>query len=503
MVLRKLACLFTLTDEEVLNNSSRYDHYVVYSTFFRQIVSLSFTFSVVLFGLASLPNIEYWQALLITSLVSLTLFFVDQAIIGSEWSMHRDYVKSPILNGVIGFFALLVRFIPRIIYSIIIALGLATLAEIAIQSDFIDKELQIETKQLNEDFFKLRAEREAKLESEIDSSKNELKKLENSLQIKKDLNNSSDINLLETNVSRLRNTSGVSNSNRDSAKRSLDQLVLEVDALDVNVRFLKEQIASDKIQKEKEENDPSRGALCGSRCEAFRIQIIKNEIELAKKEPQLQRKKNELSAAQKNYQRTTDASQQLSSELRRALDKLNSFKSDKRSISDIETLISIEKSKLADLRDSKDLKLNQETSLLEDAGLKFNTDYGLLSRYIGLKKLHENEEIGEAAREFSLMLKVVIVLIELSAVIVAIFFSPFSFYSHKMRAKRDDILANYQHVNVLQRELEEQQEILSTEKKIYKTKLDRFDQKIKYWGAKMAKSAMKSAYKKPPPPESS
>ena len=145
----------------------------------------------------------------------------------------------------------------------------------------------------------------------------------------------------------------------------------------------------------------------------------------------------------------------ISQQISKIFQKINFLKTDSRSIEDIENKIEIEKEKLINLKKNKYIKLNDEEELLTKSGYKYDTEYGLLTRYIGLKQLHEDEEIGETAKEFSLMIKLIIILIELSAVIVAIFFSPFSFYHVKMRAKKDiienndinDAHKNYEYTN--------------------------------------------------------
>ena len=59
----------------------------------------------------------------------------------------------------------------------------------------------------------------------------------------------------------------------------------------------------------------------------------------------------------------------------------------------------------------------------------------MLRRYLALKNIHKDHEIGEAALLFSLLLKVFFIAIELMPVVIKLFFSPFSFYSLRMYRK--------------------------------------------------------------------
>ena len=72
---------------------------------------------------------------------------------------------------------------------------------------------------------------------------------------------------------------------------------------------------------------------------------------------------------------------------------------------------------------------------LERDGLFYQVKTGVLRRYLALKNIHKDPEIGEAALLFSWMLKVFFIAIELMPVVIKLFFSPFSFYSLRMYRK--------------------------------------------------------------------
>lgn len=235
----------------------------------------------------------------------------------------------------------------------------------------------------------------------------------------------------------------------------MEQVRIEKDKLDIEVKNLLNKININTEQRIEECENILRGAKCGNRAERFRKLIVQDKIKLSSKQALLDNKINEFNTVENNFNRYRLELENISQQISKIFQKINFLKTDSRSIEDIENKIEIEKEKLINLKKHKYIKLNDEEELLTKSGYKYDTEYGLLTRYIGLKQLHEDEEIGETAKEFSLMIKLIIILIELSAVIVAIFFSPFSFYHVKMRAKKDiienndinDAHKNYEYTN--------------------------------------------------------
>jgi hypothetical protein len=85
--------------------------------------------------------------------------------------------------------------------------------------------------------------------------------------------------------------------------------------------------------------------------------------------------------------------------------------------------------------EDKQSKLEAFRITLQNEGLFFERRTGVLTRYLALKKIHSDSEFGEVATLFSYMLKIFFIAIELMPVIIKLFFSPFSFYSLKMYRK--------------------------------------------------------------------
>jgi len=87
----------TLTDTEVMNKCSRYDHHLMYASLLRQVVALLFSFAVFLYG--AVMFLPFEQALMVSVLVAVTLFTIDQAIIGSEWTLQFNFFGYPFNTG--------------------------------------------------------------------------------------------------------------------------------------------------------------------------------------------------------------------------------------------------------------------------------------------------------------------------------------------------------------------------------------------------------------------
>lgn len=85
--------------------------------------------------------------------------------------------------------------------------------------------------------------------------------------------------------------------------------------------------------------------------------------------------------------------------------------------------------------ENKQQKMDVYREKLEKDGLFYEVKTGMLRRYLALKNIHKDPEIGEAAYMFSWLLKIFFIAIELMPVIIKLFFSPFSFYSLRMYRK--------------------------------------------------------------------
>ncbi len=111
------------------------------------------------------------------------------------------------------------------------------------------------------------------------------------------------------------------------------------------------------------------------------------------------------------------------------------YEQNKQTILNLEDSLIAAKSTLNESIDDKLRKMDIYREKLENDGLFYAVKTGMLRRYLALKNIHKDPEIGEAAYLFSWLLKIFFIAIELMPVIIKLFFSPFSFYSLKMHRK--------------------------------------------------------------------
>lgn len=176
----KLFAFLSLTDYEVLKECGKYDRTLVYAMVFRQIVTFAFTCMLFTYGVSLF--LEFNTAVVIGVIFSLTLFFLDQAIIGSDWAL-----KNPFKGGLS--FRSLLGLIPRIIYSLIIAVGLATLAEISLQANAIDEQIQKESNIKNQEYFAKLEQYENELETSISVDRKKVEDIQTEIQRLSEQNN--------------------------------------------------------------------------------------------------------------------------------------------------------------------------------------------------------------------------------------------------------------------------------------------------------------------------
>ena len=150
--LRSLIYFCTQVDRDELEKSnSPHERGLVYASFARQLFGAAFVFVVFLYAWATI--LPLWMALLISAVLAVIVFLIDQAIISSEWMFHREFFQSPLLNTPANFVFKILQLTPRIIYAVLIAAFMSTLAEIAIQSREIERALKETTREVNQEYF--------------------------------------------------------------------------------------------------------------------------------------------------------------------------------------------------------------------------------------------------------------------------------------------------------------------------------------------------------------
>ncbi|MCB1582231.1 MAG: DUF4407 domain-containing protein [Marinicella sp.] len=423
----KLCAFLSLTDTDVLAESGRYDRMLAYAMVFRQLVTFAFTFLLFSYGVSIF--LSPFAAYTVGFVFALTLFFLDQAIIGSDWALRNPFKRGLPIRQLFGL-------IPRLIYSLIIAIGLATLAEISLQSNAIDEQIQKDVVKNNQEYFARMADFEQELDTTVNATETKIGQLQQEI-----LN-------LRTTQEQIKNTD--ESYDQDTVANSIDNYQVTLEELQRdqkntinNIGQLNETLSKTRQDYQYWFNEailertgqdgrpPTEGPKYERAVKTYTqlaelIPVIEQEIEDTKARLQnievniltttntlndYQLKSNTLSEKTATLTINDERLQQLNNDLQKEQQLLTQQIDDKQN-------------KLADYR----------TKLIND-GLFYEQKTGMLVRYLALNKIHADPELGEAAVLFSWMLKIFFIAIELMPVIIKLFFSPFSFYSLKMYRK--------------------------------------------------------------------
>lgn len=423
----KLIAFLSLTDTEVLAQSGRYDRMLAYAMVFRQLVTFAFTFLLFTYGVSLFLGTI---ASVISGFVfALTLFFLDQAIIGSDWALKNPFKGGLPLRKMFGL-------IPRIFYSLIIAIGLATLAEISLQANAIDEQIQKDVVENNKEYFSRMNAYELELDTAVNVSENKLTDIQEQISAIKTEQ------ISYQNAEKTYDSETISN-NIDYQQVSVEELqtsqkVIINELSDLNEALSKARKGyqfwfNEAIQERTGQDGraPTEGPKYKRAVKTYeelkflipiidaditstqeRLDLVEAEIVMATNGlNEFQQVRNTLENKESNYL----TNQELTAELNKEL-------------SDTQILLN---SQIED----KQIKLEAFRLTLQSEGLFFERKTGVLTRYIALQKIHADAEFGQVAMMFSYMLKIFFIAIELMPVIIKLFFSPFSFYSLKMYRK--------------------------------------------------------------------
>ena len=426
-VLFKFFAFLSLTDYEVLKDCGKYDRTLVYAMVFRQLVTFAFTCMLFTYGVSLF--LEFKAALIVGVIFSLTLFFLDQAIIGSDWAL-----KNPFKGGLP--FKSFLGLIPRIIYSLIIAVGLATLAEISLQSNAIDEQIQKESNEKNKPYFEKLEKYEQELETGIGVDRKKVEDIQKQIQLLSDQNHRYELASKSDDASTLNNTLAIKQKNSTELQRS--QQVLYTELASINDRLAKAREEYNYWFNEallertgKDGRAPTEGPKY-RRAVATYEDLSKQIVQLEKELTETQQKLNAL-------QPDIDLALQGLNQVQKNLNDLqmteSSYEQNKKTIIRLEENLLTARTMLNRAIEDKQTKMDEYRLKLEKDGLFYAVKTGMLRRYLALKNIHKDPEIGEAAYLFSWLLKVFFIAIELMPVIIKLFFSPFSFYSLRMYRK--------------------------------------------------------------------
>jgi hypothetical protein len=444
-ILKRFMHFCVLVDEEELDKVGSYDRRLIAASFARQMVGATFTFLVFFFASYSYLSLE--PSILIASVLAAIVFFLDQAVIGSEWSISRTLNSAGALEGMKAWLHKLIVLLPRAAFAVAIALFMSTLAEITLQSRAIDRVLSERTRESNAD---ARGRLDALDKSqigEIDRAQKELDDLKKELEVASDQS----LGLQKKNIE-----SSLSSANqrlRDArlALQAVDAQIVgqnqEVGLAQAEVARLQKLLAQVTALQDREVNDPNRCRNPGSegckgdRWTEYNAKAISLEDQVVAASSKLEASRRQLDASLASQQDLSEQITALETTVGKSTVGLSQLSTTGRSVQDITSAIRLAEANLSALPASHLDQKSQLENQLALMGYMTLAVYDPLDRRIGLALLHKHPEYGPAAREFSWQLKLAVILFELAPVLITVFFSPFSFLSVHMRRKRDNALS--------------------------------------------------------------
>lgn len=423
----KLISFLSLTDSQVLKECGKYDRMIAYSMVFRQVVTFAFTFLLFSYGVSLFLNMT---AAIITGFIfALTLFFLDQAIIGSDWALRNPFKKGLPIRSLFGL-------IPRILYSLIIAVGLATLAEISLQSTAIDEQIQQESNQKNQEYFSKLEAYEQELEAGIVVDRQRVENLQKQLQSIRSENATYEAAEKANDTETVANTLNVRQTNLSELQKSQQVLIADIASLNQRITTARQDYNFwfNEALLERTGRD-GRAPTEGPKYKRAVATYADLEKQIASLELSLVDSKQKLEELKPSLEAATSELNLVQRERNQLVLSESNYEQNILAIGTIETSLGNAKTLLNEQIDLKQTKLDEYRIKLEKDGLFYEVKTGMLRRYLGLQSIHNDPEIGEAATLFSLLLKIFFIAIELMPVIIKLFFSPFSFYSLKMYRK--------------------------------------------------------------------
>ncbi|WP_395375601.1 DUF4407 domain-containing protein [Marinicella sp. W31] len=427
-----IIAFLSLTDTEVLAKSGRYDRMLAYAMVFRQLVTFAFTFMLFAYGVSLFVGTT--GAVIAGLVFAMTLFFLDQAIIGSDWALRNPFKGGLPIRTLLGL-------VPRILYSLIIAYGLATLAEISLQADAIDEQIQKDVAQNNQEYFSRMQAYEEELDTAVVLTEQRIQDTVAEIQSLREEQTTLKVNDKEYDQQTIANSV-------DNQQSIVNKVIVARDSATTELTVLNERLVQTRKDYDFWFNEallertgqdgraPTEGPKYRRAVATYtdlteQIPLIQSNIDsvearLLEINAELDQETLVLNDLQQ-IQNTLDGKEQVMSENQTALVLL-------------QQQLQQSQIELTQQIDNKQTQLAEYKQKLQADGLFYEQKTGVLSRFLALKSLHADPELGQAALMFSYLLKIFFVAIELMPVIIKLFFSPFSFYSLRMYRKMQEAL---------------------------------------------------------------
>ncbi len=423
----RIIAFLSLIDTEVLAKSGRYDRMLAFAMVFRQLVTFAFTFLLFTYGVSLF--LGQTAAIVSGFVFALTLFFLDQAIIGSDWALKNPFKGGFPFRKIFGL-------IPRIFYSLIIAIGLATLAEISLQANAIDEQIQKDVVNNNKEYFARMNVYEQELDTAVNISEQKAKDLQQ--KIKTAQQQGLAIQTQESDFDKQTINNTLDNKKVSMAELKSQQKILNKELLTLNKSLSKTrkdyQFWFNEAILERTGKDgraPTEGEKYKRAVKTYEeLKLLITSIE-----KDVLATQNKIKTIEQQINAETEKLNDLQLQQSALENKQLNLQENQKQVQELEVqLVAIQKELKAQIED-KQLKLEQQRMTLQSEGLFYERKTGVLTRYLALQKIHLDPVLGEVATLFSYMLKIFFIAIELMPVIIKLFFSPFSFYSLKMYRK--------------------------------------------------------------------
>ncbi len=423
----RLCAFLSLADVEVLRETGQYDRMLAYAMVFRQLVTFAFTFLLFSYGVSLF--LSSVAAYTIGFVFALTLFFLDQAIIGSDWALRNPFKKGMPWRMIFGL-------IPRLAYSLIIAVGLATLAEISLQANAIDERIQKDVIQNNQEYFSRMADYEAELDTTVNAT------------AEKVASTSQQINAIKARQQLIKNTEQV--YDEQTIASSIDHYRVTLEELQRDQKNTINAIAEQNARLSQTRQDyqfwfneailertgkDGRAPTEGPKYQRAVKTYTELETMIPVIEAEIEAQKQRLTIIETDILTTNDQLNDLQLKSNALSEQFTEVTVNDDQLSQLSTQLNdLEQQYALQISDKQQSLSDYRQKLIND-GLFYEQKTGLLVRYLALNKIHADPQLGDVAVLFSTMLKIFFIAIELMPVIIKLFFSPFSFYSVRMYRK--------------------------------------------------------------------
>lgn len=440
-----------------------------------------FVFQICLIAFSLTAIFSLLPSIAVAILMATIYMLMDAAILGSKWSL-AGFVATEYkwLNTLIGWINSTFKTMIRVGFAVAFAYCVAQLAEMRLQEKRIKTLLRQETVGLNREYISQMETYQRDYDGRITALANEKLALEQQLANESDPTRKQNLELAQSEVAQSVTTmNGINKALKNNQAELLKQ---QADLKGLRLQFesygkqsvLLSQKMFDQIHNPNNCRIPGNFKVCAKqKWESFRD--AKDKVD--RKQIQTRAKiDNTLSVIETLGQKLSDLQQQVEQQKKRLkyanteIKKFTTPTASKDSTSEKLKRVNELTQQIQQLHNDRETAFNDKKSELANMGFLNEADYDFSDLYSGLQQLHASDKYGESSQQFSLYLKIALILIELTAVLTPLYFSQLSVYSLRMQQRwrnyqqEDDELAQRIHNTKRELELEELEYDLQTKR---------------------------------------